>query len=106
MAIGFSASLHPGSLNAMLGDTAIALRDAAFRAQKLWSEIASLGADQAAQVAGLQNLAGGGFTSGDAQAFWTSANYAYAVSQLYYGQITQGTVFNYDSALASARGGS
>jgi hypothetical protein len=101
MPVGNPADM--GGLNVKLGSCAVSLRDAARQAQNLWGFVASLGADQAAQTAALVTL---GFTSGDAATFWTKANNAYAVSQLYYGQITQPSAFNYDSALAGARGAS
>jgi hypothetical protein len=68
---------------------------------KLWNWIATLGADQAAQQAGLATL---GFSSGDAATFWTKANNLFAVAQVYYGLGTQTSAFNFDSALAGVRG--
>ena len=68
---------------------------------KLWKWIATLGADQAAQTAALAAL---GFTAPDAATFWTKANNLFAVAQVYYGLGTQGSVFNFDSALAGIRG--
>ncbi|SRR5260370_739840 len=100
MAVGNTVSVS--GLNAQLGSVAVELRDAAIAAQKLWSYVASLGVDQATQTAALVTL---GFLSADAATFWTKANNSFAVSQLYYGLITQAAAFNYDSALASARGG-
>lgn len=67
----------------------------------LWAFITQLGADQAAQEAGLVAM---GFTSDDASAFWTKANNLFAVSQVYYGNITQPSTFDYDDALAAVRG--
>lgn len=101
MAVGNQVST--GGLNAVLGDVAVSLRDAALLAQKLWGYVASLGPDQASQTAALVTL---GFTAADAAVFWAKSNNAFAVSQLYYGQITQPAAFNYDSALAGVRGGS
>ena len=68
---------------------------------KLWNWIATLGADQTAQQAALVTL---GFSSGDAATFWTKANNLFAVAQVYFGLGTQGTAFNFDSALAGVRG--
>jgi hypothetical protein len=68
---------------------------------KLWSWIVKLGADQAAQQAALVTL---GFSSADAATFWTKANNLFAVAQVYYGQGTQPSAFNYDDALAGVRG--
>jgi hypothetical protein len=100
MAIGNQPNV--GGLNSQLGDVAIQLRNAAESAQQLWAYVNALGSGEAAQVAALVVL---GFNSTDAQNFWTDSNYAFAVSELYYGQITQATAFNYDSALAMVRGG-
>ncbi len=101
MAVGNQASM--GGLNAALGDVAVSLRDWAVQCTRLWSYVESLGAGETAQVTALEGL---GFTAADAQAFWTAANYAWAVAQLYYGQITQGAAFDYDSGLAAVRGAS
>lgn len=68
---------------------------------KLWNWIATLGADQTAQQAALVTL---GFSSADAATFWTKSNNLFAVAQVYYGLGTQGSVFNFDSALAGVRG--
>jgi hypothetical protein len=68
---------------------------------KLWNWIATLGADQTAQQAGLVTL---GFSSGDAATFWTKANNLFAVAQVYFGLGTQPATFNFDSALAGVRG--
>jgi hypothetical protein len=68
---------------------------------KLWGWIAKLGADQAAQQAALVTL---GFSSADAATFWARANNLFAVAQVYYGQGTQPSAFNYDDALAGIRG--
>lgn len=99
MAVG--RTVDAGGLNVKLADAAVAQRDAAQMAVVLWNYVASLGADEAAQVAALQGL---GFSAGDAQAFWTRANNLFAVSQVYHGNITQPSTFNYDSALAQVRG--
>lgn len=101
MAVGNQASM--GGLNAQLGSCAVGIRDTAEQITQLWSYVAALGADEAAQVTALEGL---GFSPADAQAFWTDANYLYALSQLYYGQISQAAAFDYDSGLALARGAS
>ena len=105
MAIGLSASVSVGGLNAMIGNYAIALRDVCADIQQLWSWIETLGASEAAQVAALAALGTWQVQGTDPQAFWTAANNAYAVSQGYYGQITLPSD-DYDTALAVARGGS
>lgn len=89
-------------LNQQLGSAAVARRDAARLAEELWEYIASLGADEAAQVASLQAA---GFASGDAQDFWTKANYLHADALFYYGQLASPSSFDYDAALAGTRGG-
>jgi hypothetical protein len=101
MAIGNQTSV--GGLNVQLGDCAVSMRDSCEQIQHLWSFIVSLGANEAAQVAGLVTL---GFQAADAQNFWTDANYLFALNQFYYGQLASPAVFNYDSGLASARGAS
>jgi hypothetical protein len=101
MAVGNTADA--GGLNARLGDAAVSIRDATAVAEKVWGYVVSLGGNQAAQVAG---LVAAGFSSGDAAAFWTEANYAYAVYQLYHGAIAQASPFDYHGGLAGARGAS
>lgn len=103
MAVGNQAGVSVGNLNSQLGNAAVSIRDASAQIGKLWSFVSGLGADQAAQTAALAAI---GFTAPDAAAFWTDANRLFAVSQLYLGQITQATAFNYDSSLALARGAS
>lgn len=98
MAVGNPTDI--AGMNARLGDCAITERDAARNNEELWGYVASLGADEAGQVAGLVTL---GFTPADAQTFWTMANYLHARAQNYYGEIALGQ-FNYDSGLAGARG--
>lgn len=104
MAVGNSPGV--GALNVLLGNVAVGVRDWAEEVDALWSYVVSLGATEADQVAALAAMTGWQDSSTDPQAFWTTANYAFAVAQLYYGQITQGSVFDYDSALANARGAS
>jgi hypothetical protein len=101
MAVGNTADA-PG-LNRRLGDAAVAIRDATAEAEKLWGYVVSLGADQAAQTAG---LVAAGFSSPDAATFWTEANRAFAVYQLYHGNIAQPSPFNYHDSLAGPRGAS
>lgn len=101
MAIGNPVSV--AGLNGVLGDAAVSIRDATFAALKLWSYVDNLGANEAAQVAALEGL---GFAAGDAQAFWTAANEAFALYQIYQGIIAQPAAFDYDNALALARGAS
>jgi len=101
MAIGNGANVTMGGLNAQLGNAAISTRDAMLNIIEVWAYVLSLGANEAAQVAGLQAA---GFGATDAQAYWTAANEMYALSQIYYGQQNLPTAFNYDSALAGARG--
>lgn len=90
-----------GNLNDQIGTCAVQMRDACAAAAKLWEYVTTLGSDEASQVSGLVTL---GFNAGDAQTFWTKANNLYAVSQVYYGTLTQPSAFNYDSSLAAIRG--
>ena len=105
MAVGMGASVGVVGLNTSLGNSAVAWRNAAAQATALWGYIVSLGANEAAQVAALAAMTGWQNASTDPQAFWTAANAEFALAQLYYGQINQATANNYDTALASARGG-
>ena len=87
--------------NNILTSTAKAVQADMQNVVKLWKWIVKLGADQAAQQAGLVSL---GFSSGDAATFWTKANNLFAVAQVYYGLGTQVSAFDYDDALAGVRG--
>lgn len=99
MAVG--NPVDTGGLNTQLGSCAVSMRDAMRAATDLWAYVVSLGADQAAQTAALVSL---GFSSSDAAAFWLQGNHMFAVAQVYFGQGTQGSAFNFDSALAGVRG--
>ncbi len=90
-----------GGLNAKLGDAAVTQKNSGLLNEELWAFIASLGADETAQKAGLVAL---GFTSSEADEFWLKANYLHALGAIYFGDGTQPAVFNYDNALASVRG--
>lgn len=105
MAIGYAASQSVAGLNNQLGQVAVQQALGAALAVKLWEYVESLGANETDQVAALAALSGWGDPSADPQAYWAAANYAYAQAQLYYGQITQPSEFNYDTAQAPARGG-
>ncbi len=111
MAVGNQPTF--GGLNALLGDCAVSIRDNALQIQKLWGYVAALGANQTAQVAALVGLGFGSAANpvnpgnvSDAQFFWTTANYLFALSQFYYGQLATPAQFNYDSGLALVRGAS
>jgi hypothetical protein len=101
MAIG--NTVQQAGLNVALGNAAVSIRDACLVASELWAYIITLGANEAAQVAGLEAL---GFTATDAQNFWTAANQCFTIQQIYTGAIPQPAAFNFDSALAIARGAS
>lgn len=96
MAIGYESNVTQQSLNQQLGQVTVALRDACQSAAQMFTNVNTLG------VPGLEAL---GFTAADAQAFFTAANYAQTVAQLYYGTAQQTPAFSFDSALAAARGG-
>jgi hypothetical protein len=99
MSVG--AAVSSDQANNILTSNAKAVQADMANVVKLWSWIVKLGADQAAQTAALVTL---GFSSGDAAAFWARANNLFAVAQVYYGQGTQASAFNYDDALAGVRG--
>lgn len=101
MAIGNPVT--QAGLNAQLGNAAISIRDATAVADDLWSYVVNLGANEAAQVAGLEAL---GFSATDAQSFWTAANQLFSLYQIYTGINGQATAFNFDNALALVRGAS
>ena len=105
MAIGNAAAATVAGLNVSLGDVAVSARNWAQQATALWSYVQSLGANEAAQVAALAAMTGWQNTSTDPQSFWTDANSAFAVAQFYYGQLATPPQFDYDNALAGARGG-
>jgi hypothetical protein len=99
MSVG--AAVSSDQANNILTSNAKAVQVSMQNVVKLWSWVVKLGADQAAQQAALVTL---GFSSADAATFWTKANNLFSVAQVYYGQGTQGSVFNYDDALAGIRG--
>jgi hypothetical protein len=84
-----------GGLNAQLGDAAVSLRAAMEQVLKLWSFVQPTGA------AGLETI---GFSSDDATAYFNAANYMQTVAGIYFGTATQGSEFDFDSALALVRG--
>ncbi len=90
-----------GGLNAKLGDAAVTAKTSASLSEELWAFVSSLGADQAAQEAG---LVAKGFGAEDAAKFWLAANYLHALGAIYYGEGTQPATFNYDNGLAGVRG--
>ena len=90
-------------LRAKLGDYAVSIRDAHGLAEELWGYIITLGADQAAQEAGLVAL---GFTQAEAAQYWLEANYGWSQYQLYHGQEAQPSPFSFHDGLAAARGAS
>jgi hypothetical protein len=96
MAIGFQASLSEGGLNQSLGGIAVSMRDACQDALEFFANVNNLG------TAGLEAL---GFNSTDATNFFNAANYLQTMATVYYGTAAQTPAFNFDSALAAARGG-
>jgi hypothetical protein len=99
MSVG--AAVSSDQANNILTSVAKAVHDDMADVVKLWNWIATLGADQTAQQTALVAL---GFSTADAATFWTKANNLFAVAQVYYGLGTQGSVFNFDAALAGVRG--
>ena len=96
MAIGGTASLTEAGLNGQLGNVAVTLRNACQQAVNFFEGVNGLGA------AGLEAL---GFAAADATAFLAAANYMQTVGAVYYGTAAQTPAFNFDNALAAARGG-
>jgi hypothetical protein len=110
VSVGIQATV--GGLNSALGNCAVGIRNDSQSIQDLWSYVVSLGANEAAQVAGLEALGFGSSANpvnpggvSDAQWFWTAANYLYSLSQIYYGLANLPTEFNFDGGLAAVRGG-
>lgn len=99
MSVG--ASVTDGQANNILTSLANRMQETMADVVELWNWIATLGADATAQKAGLVSI---GFSSQDADTFWTKANNMFAVAQVYYGLGTQPGLFNFDSALAGVRG--
>ena len=96
MSIGNTANLTQGGLNGQLGSIAVTLRNACQQAADFFEGVNALG------TSGLEGL---GFTSGDATAFLAAANYMQTVAAVYYGTAAQPSDFDFDNALAAARGG-
>lgn len=96
MSIGYQSQLTVPGVNSTLGQIAVNLRNACAAAQAFDQQISVLGA------AGLEAV---GFTAADAASLVQAAGFMNQVAAVYYGQAAQGTVSNFDSALAPARGG-
>lgn len=94
MAIGNQASV--AGINQTLGSLAISLRDRCDDINNFFEWVNSLG------QAGLVAL---GFSSGDATSVINMASYLHTISGVYYGTVTQGTLFNFDNALCGLWGG-
>jgi hypothetical protein len=96
MSIGNTANLTEAGLNGQLGNIAITLRNACQQAASFFEGVNAIGAG------GLEGI---GFTTGDATAFLAAANYMQTVAAVYFGTAAQTPAFNFDNALAAARGG-
>jgi len=96
MSVGYQAQNTVNGLNASLGQIAVNLRNDCQIALNFFENVNALG------VAGLQGI---GFSAADAQAFFNAANYLQTVAQVYFGTAAQTPAFNFDTALAAARGG-
>jgi hypothetical protein len=94
MAVGNQVDV--GGLNARLGDAAVSLRSVMEQILTLWAFVQPQG------QAGLEAL---GFSADDAAAYFQAANYMQTVAGVYFGTASQGTDFDFDSALALVRGG-
>lgn len=101
MTVGLPATAQ--TLNARLGQAAIAVRNAMQQAGSLFEYQDNLGAN---------GLEAAGFTTGDAAAYQTMASYLSALSGVYYGTVQQGgsggtgaIEFDFDNALSATWGG-
>ena|SRR6266576_78886 len=99
MSVG--ATTSSDQANNILTSLASRMQDVMADVVELWNWIATLGANDVAQKAGLVAI---GFSSQDADTFWTKANNMFAVAQVYYGLGTQPAPFDFDNALAGVRG--
>lgn len=95
MAVGLSTNVSVSQLNADLGNVAVELRDSCKRAIEFFQGVNSIG------IAGLEQL---GMTVQDANDLFSAANELQTVAQVYFGTAAQAAPFNFDSALAEARG--
>lgn len=96
MAVGYQVNNTLSSLNTQLGQAAVDLQNAANEALALFGNVNNLG------TTGLEAL---GFSATDAANFLLYAGYLNTMAELYFGQATQATAFDYDSGLIPARGG-
>jgi len=88
MAVG--AQTNQGNVNQTLTNLAVRGRDLAIDALKQWSFLNKLGQQ------GLEDL---GFAAADAQEVLTLIDYMATLAQIYQGQATQASPFNYQDAL-------
>lgn len=98
MAIGNSAGLSASGLNNSLGSASVYMRNACQQVLEFVAIVNELG------TAGLE-AAPVSMDSADAAAFVAAADYLQTVAQVYYGTAAQASEFNFDNALAAARGG-
>lgn len=98
MPIGYQGNVNASYLNAALGQLATGLRNACQAIEPFWALVNSLG------TAGLE-AAPVSMSVADATAFFSAANYLQTMAAVYYGTAAQSPAFNFDSALAVARGG-
>lgn len=96
MAVGFTTNVSTSQVNADLGSVAVQLRDACKRAIEFFQGVNVLG------IAGLQSQLG--MTLTDATDLFNQANQMQTVAQVYFGTAAQTPAFNFDAALAEARG--
>jgi hypothetical protein len=91
-----------GGFNTALGDAAVTQKTSAMLNEAIWEWISSLGPDQASQEAALESRFS--VDAPTAANMWLYANYLHALAGVYLGTVTQGSLFNFDSALAPVRG--
>jgi len=94
MAIGNQTTYSIASLNAELALVANEMHDANSHAEDFFARINALG------TAGLQAI---GFDGPTANAFFTLANQMQTSAAIWFGNATQGSLFNFDNAAAAAR---
>lgn len=94
MAIGIP--INPGLMNSQAGQIAIDLRNANQAVLNLQANLVSVGHDE---------LVLAGFTDADATALMTVINQLNTIALVYFGQATQGSQFNFNTASSGLTGG-
>jgi hypothetical protein len=99
MPLGYPVNVT--TINSSAGLLATRLRDWAFETSLLHTPIANLGTDDPTRIAALETL---GFSATDAPEILRLVNVLNTVAQIYYGNATQATTYNFDNDLSSLWG--